>query len=63
MKLNPSVPPLVAWGAHLELQINRCRRRDLKSERILQHEKTFSSFAPRTEWINKGKAGVPVELG
>jgi hypothetical protein len=27
------------------------------------HEKVFSIFEPRTEWINKGKAGVPVELG
>ena len=24
---------------------------------------TFSIFEPHTEWVNKGKAGVPVELG
>ena len=29
-----------------------------------QHaEKVFSLFQPHTEWISKGKAGVPVELG
>ena len=27
------------------------------------HEKVFSLFQPYTEWISKGKAGVPVELG
>ena len=26
-------------------------------------EKVFSLFQPHTEWISKGKAGVPVELG
>jgi hypothetical protein len=26
-------------------------------------EKVFSLFNPFTEWISKGKAGVPVELG
>ena len=25
--------------------------------------KIFSLFEPQTEWISKGKAGVPVELG
>ena len=24
---------------------------------------TFSIFEPHTEWVNKGKAGMPVELG
>ena len=26
-------------------------------------EKIFSIFEPHTEWVSKGKAGVPVELG
>ena len=34
------------------------------NEGIIPHyEKTFSLYKPYTEWINKGKAGVPVELG
>ena len=30
---------------------------------IPHDEKVFSIFEPHTEWISKGKAGVPVELG
>jgi hypothetical protein len=33
------------------------------NETIPHHEKIFSIFQPHTEWISKGKAGVPVELG
>ena len=33
------------------------------NESIPHHEKIFSIFQPHTEWISKGKAGVPVELG
>lgn len=29
----------------------------------MHHEKVFSLFEQHTEWISKGKAGVPVELG
>ncbi|MDX2507200.1 MAG: hypothetical protein QNL62_22370 [Gammaproteobacteria bacterium] len=33
-------------------------------EEVIPHkEKIFSIFQPHTEWISKGKAGVPVELG
>lgn len=32
-------------------------------EKIPHDEKVFSLFQPHTEWIMKGKAGVPVELG
>lgn len=38
-------------------------RRVLKGECIPHEEKVFSIFEPHTEWICKGKAGVPVELG
>jgi IS5 family transposase len=31
--------------------------------KIPHAEKVFSIFQPHTEWISKGKAGVPVELG
>ena len=32
-------------------------------EAIPHAEKVFSIFEPHTEWVAKGKAGVPVELG
>ncbi len=46
-----------------EKQINLIVRRVLKGETIPHHEKVFSIFQEHTEWISKGKAGVPVELG
>lgn len=49
--------------AHAERQSDQVRRRILFGERIPHAEKVFSIFEPHTEWINKGKAGVPVELG
>ncbi len=55
--------PLEGYLAHAERQIDQIRRRVLQGERIAHHEKVFSIFEPHTEWINKGKAGVPVELG
>jgi len=48
---------------HAERQIDQIRRRVLKGEVIPHAEKVFSIFEPHTEWISKGKAGVPVELG
>jgi transposase, IS5 family len=49
--------------AHAERQIDQIDRRVLQGERIPHAEKVFSIFQPHTEWINKGKAGVVVELG
>jgi len=49
--------------AHGERQSDQVRRRLLRGERIPHAEKVFSIFEPHTEWISKGKAGVPVELG
>ena len=48
---------------HAERQIDQVRRRVLKMEKIGHDEKVFSIFEPHTEWISKGKAGVPQELG
>jgi len=48
---------------HAERQIDQIRRRVLYGEVIPHKEKVFSIFQPHTEWIVKGKAGVPVELG
>ncbi len=48
---------------HALRQIDQIDRRVLRGEKIPHDEKIFSLFQPHTEWINKGKAGVPVELG
>jgi transposase, IS5 family len=48
---------------HAERQINQIERRVLLGEAIPHEEKVFSIFEPHTEWISKGKAGVPVEFG
>jgi hypothetical protein len=44
-------------------QIDQIRRRVIEQERIPHEEKVFSVFEEHTEWVSKGKAGVPVELG
>jgi hypothetical protein len=48
---------------HAIRQIDQTRRRVILGEAIPHAEKVFSIFEPHTEWISKGKAGVPVELG
>lgn len=49
--------------AHGRREIDQIERRVLKGETIPHDEKVFSIFEEHTEWISKGKAGVPVELG
>jgi len=48
---------------HAERQMEQIERRVMQGETIAHEEKVFSIFQPHTEWISKGKAGVPVELG
>jgi transposase, IS5 family len=48
---------------HAQRQISQIERRVIRGETIAHEEKVFSIFEPHTEWISKGKAGVPVELG
>ena len=48
---------------HAKRQIDQIERRVMKGEVIPHDEKVFSLFQMHTEWISKGKAGVPVELG
>ena len=48
---------------HAHRQIDQIERRVLQGETIPHGEKVFSLFEAHTEWISKGKAGVPVELG
>jgi len=52
-----------AFIAHAERQIDQIRRRVKDGQSIAHHEKVFSIFEEHTEWISKGKAGVPQELG
>ena len=54
---------LSSYLSHAERQIDQIKRRVLEGEKIPHAEKVFSIFEPHTEWIKKGKAGVPVELG
>ncbi len=54
---------IVGFIAHADRQIDQIRRRVILCEVIAHEEKVFSIFEPHTEWISKGKAGVPVELG
>ena len=46
-----------------ERQIDQIWHRVIEDEKIPHSEKVFSLFERHTEWISKGKAGVPVELG
>jgi hypothetical protein len=48
---------------HAERQIDQIGRRVVLDEKIPHEQKVFSIFQPHTEWICKGKAGVPQELG
>ena len=54
---------LKIFSQHAERQIDQIKRRVIEGEKIPHDEKVFSLFQPHTEWISKGKAGVPVELG
>jgi IS5 family transposase len=51
------------FKVHANRQINQINRRIILKEVIPHSEKVFSLFNPFTEWVSKGKAGVPVELG
>lgn len=55
--------PLAYFIEQAGKHINLVMRRVIDHEYIPHSEKVFSLFEPHTEWINKGKAGVPVELG
>jgi len=59
----PMLDDLCTYISHAERQIGQIRRRVLEGETIPHKEKVFSIFQPHTEWICKGKAGVPFELG
>ena len=58
-----SIHSLKNYMHHAYRQIDQIERRVLKGEVIPHAEKVFSLFEPHTEWIMKGKAKAPVELG
>lgn len=51
------------FKGHANRQIDQINRRIILKEIIPHSEKVFSLFNPFTEWVSKGKAGIPVELG
>lgn len=51
------------YQSYVRKLLNQIDRRVIQGEKIPHDEKIFSIFQPHTEWISKGKAGVPVELG
>ncbi len=51
------------FSADARHQISLVERRVLKGEIIPHEDKNFSIFEPHSEWICKGKAGTPQELG
>jgi len=57
------IQQILEYIAHAERQIDQIRRRAIEGETIPHAEKVFSIFEEHTEWIQKGKAGAPVELG
>jgi transposase, IS5 family len=54
---------ILRFVLHAERQIEQLYRRIILKESIPHNEKVFSVFEEYTEWLCKGKAGVPVELG
>lgn len=63
MSLTCLIQRIEEYQQHAQRQIDQIRRRILQGEKIPHQDKVFSLFEPHTEWIVKGKAGVPVELG
>ena len=51
------------WQGHVRRQMEQVEQRLLKGEKVAHQDKVFSLFEPHTRWNQKGKAGVPVELG
>lgn len=58
-----SIESIQIYIDHAKRQIDQIHRRVFNGEIIPHNEKVFSIFEPHTDWISKGKAGVPVEFG
>jgi len=57
------IDSLEGYMSDATLLMDQIVRRVVNDEKIPHQEKIFSLFQRHTEWICKGKAGVPVELG
>jgi len=63
LKITLRIMEIQDYMQDAERQIDQISRRVIRGEKIPHVEKVFSIFQEHTEWISKGKAGVPVELG
>ena len=61
--LQKNLEKIGVFKDYAELLMDQVQRRILQGEIIPTDEKIYSIFQPHSEWISKGKAGVPVELG
>ncbi|MBU0463526.1 MAG: ISNCY family transposase [Proteobacteria bacterium] len=57
------VGEILKYIQYAEKFIDQINRRVIDGETIPHNEKVFSIFEEHTEWISKGKAGVPQQLG
>jgi len=63
IKMEALVLEIEGFIRHARRQMEQITRRVVQEEKVGHEEKVFSLFEPHTEWISKGKAGVPQELG
>lgn len=58
-----SIEEIKSFVVHGRRQIRQITQRCFQGKTIPAYEKVYSLFEEHTEWISKGKAGVPQELG
>jgi IS5 family transposase len=63
VKYSDQLTLIAHWIMHANRQMKQIEQRVIDGIEIPHNEKVFSIFEPHTEWVSKGKAGVPVELG
>ncbi len=61
--LQIKIDEILKYIGYAEKFIDQINRRVIDGETIPHNEKVFSIFEEHTEWISKGKAGVPQQLG
>ena len=61
--LQIKIDEILKYVGYAEKFIDQINRRVIDGETIPHNEKVFSIFEEHTEWISKGKAGVPQQLG
>lgn len=63
LDIDEKIQEIEKYIEHAQRQIDQINRRVVNGQAIAHAEKVFSIFEEHTEWICKGKAGVPQELG